>query len=81
MKQLHCCSINNVANAINSDEIEIGFLKTNFIRGSLAVETHILLYNYGNVIMKKENALREKDSPYNGIVVRSSSMVQFFVKK
>ncbi len=32
-------------------------------RGTLAVETHICLYLYGNVIMKNENALCEKDSP------------------
>jgi hypothetical protein len=63
IKSLHCCSTSNVANEINGNEIEIGFLKTTFIRGNLAVENHTILYFYGNVIMKNENALCEKDSP------------------
>jgi hypothetical protein len=62
MKMLHCCSANNVANKINGNEIEIGFLKTNFICGNLVVKPHIFCYFCGNVIMKNENVLCEKDT-------------------
>ncbi len=37
---------------IKGNEIEIGFLKTNLIRGNLAVETFFLDF-YGNVLVMK----------------------------
>jgi hypothetical protein len=58
MKSLHCCTTNNVANEINGHEIEIGFLNINFIRGNLAVETHIFLSIYENMIKQYGRSAR-----------------------